>query len=91
MESLDKLRKEAEMNAGAWWTTERVAEGLADIEREISEHYAPIVRCRDCWFFFDTSLRGYRCFRWFSPIDDEYPLPSKINPDGFCAWGERRG
>ena len=45
-----------------------------------------IVRCRDCKrFSLDNSDHDYRsgwwCHRWNTDM---------VNPDGFCAWGERR-
>lgn len=40
-----------------------------------------IVRCRDCkWFHWDDSGR------WCAQS-----LVRRSDPDGFCAWGERRG
>lgn len=35
-----------------------------------------IVRCRDCKRFH-TNTKGFDC--------------PKLEPDGFCAWGERNG
>lgn len=40
-----------------------------------------IVRCRDCNWFFPDDLYGDAC-RWFCREND--------NPDGFCAWGEKK-
>ena len=45
-----------------------------------------IVRCRDCErFAVDQSDHDYRtswwCKRWYTDM---------VEPDGFCAWGERR-
>lgn len=43
-----------------------------------------IVRCRDCAFFRG---KDWRCtsYQWHNC--DESP---EVEPDGFCAWGERR-
>lgn len=43
-----------------------------------------IVRCRDCTFFRG---KDWRCtsYQWHNC--DESP---EVEPDGFCAWGERR-
>lgn len=46
----------------------------------------PVVRCRDCKrFAVDQSDHDYRsgwwCHRWNTDM---------VEPDGFCAWGERR-
>lgn len=37
-----------------------------------------IVRCRDCKFWATEA-------RWFG-----YCIGKKFDPDGFCAWGERK-
>ena len=44
----------------------------------------PIVRCRDCAFFRE---KDWRCtsYQWLNC--DESP---EVEPDGFCAWGDRR-
>lgn len=54
-----------------------------------SEHIAvtlpEIVRCRDCIYFdkYENDEISV-CYRF----DNEQPI---VEPDGFCAWGERRG
>lgn len=40
----------------------------------------PVVRCRDCAF---SIAGGSGCGRWKDFIE--------VAPDGFCAWGERKG
>lgn len=46
-----------------------------------------IVRCRDCRFYVHDP----------DPIDPGWPMMCEwtemdmVIPDGFCAWGERRG
>lgn len=65
---------------------------LVEDEREVYWHMThlpvleDIVRCRDCErFAVDQSDHEYRsgwwCHRWDTDM---------VNPDGFCAWGERR-
>lgn len=50
-----------------------------------------IVRCRDCKHYYETEeyhpQGNYdrRCCKYFDTYDDE------VEPNGFCAWGERRG
>lgn len=39
-----------------------------------------IVRCRDCEHYTHSSW--HRC--------DLYSIAHEVEPDGFCAWGERR-
>ena len=44
----------------------------------------PIVRCRDCRYFDKYPHDEITvCYRF----DNEEPI---VEPDGFCAWGERR-
>lgn len=49
-----------------------------------------IVRCRDCRF---SVYNGERCTVWMRTMkvnDYEYmEMPSKVEPDGYCKWGER--
>ena len=40
-----------------------------------------IVRCRDCAYGIVTEERGYECLKL---------AVQPFEPDGFCAWGERR-
>ena len=49
-----------------------------------------IVRCRDCKHHVDTPKRGCRCYHWMTLDCYENPVPSEVEPNGFCAWGERR-
>ena len=40
-----------------------------------------LVRCRDCKHYTDDEMEYYHyCGSWCEQVD----------PDGFCAWGERR-
>ena len=53
----------------------------------------PVVRCKDC---VHSLKEGTLCmfFAAWAPIagGDEYEkMPALAEPDGFCAWGERRG
>ena len=50
-----------------------------------------IVRCRDCRYATDE---GYGC-KHFSHYEQGASyrwedVPADVEPDGFCAWGERR-
>lgn len=64
--------------------SEYITAWLDDIDMaHVSER---IVRCRDCKrFSLDNSDHDYRsgwwCHRWNTDM---------VEPDGFCAWGERR-
>lgn len=48
-----------------------------------------IVRCRDCKFFkCETDIFPALCRLWLPRnLSKQYG----IEPNGFCAWGERRG
>lgn len=59
----------------------------ADATGERQRDAVEVVRCRDCaCFSVDDSDHDYRsgwwCHRWNTDM---------VKPDGFCAWGERRG
>lgn len=49
-----------------------------------------VVRCRDCKHYYEAEnyhpSGNYvrRCCKYFDTYNDE------VEPDGFCAWGERR-
>ena len=49
----------------------------------------PIVRCRDCKHAITTEDGEHLlCTFWVDRYDqDAFPC---VEPDGFCAWGERR-
>ena len=54
-----------------------------------------IVRCRDCDFSHENALGNLSCCGPLTePWDyynDEPNDGVKVEPDGFCAWGEKRG
>lgn len=52
-----------------------------------------IVRCRDCkhfdckpWMHYNGTVTDFNC--WL--FSDYEGTPVGVEPDGFCAWGERR-
>lgn len=53
-----------------------------------------IVRCRDCDFSHEDELGNLRCHGQLTEPWDYYnDEPSdgvKVEPSGFCAWGERK-
>ena len=51
-------------------------------ERDSAMPITPFVRCRDCTGMVET-WDGYECERF----SGEY---HRCEPDGFCAWGERK-
>ena len=73
--------------------TEFIVAVNGQVPDAIYQRYAgEIVRCRDCKYVTDD---GYGCkffgrreqgasYRW----ED---VPAEVEPDGFCAWGERKG
>lgn len=56
--------------------------------------YVKVVRCKDCKYMFDWAYDRMLCKMWADGgMDDDaknvlYPT---VKPDGFCAWGERKG
>ena len=48
-----------------------------------------IVRCRDCKHY--GSYNGSWCCRTYEPVPGGTCDYQTVEPDGFCAWGERRG
>lgn len=58
-----------------------------EIKAELNAWYVesePIVRCRDCKYY-DRYPNDYVCVCY--RFDNEQPI---VEPDGFCAWGERK-
>lgn len=55
------------------------------------EDHEPIVRCRDCKWYRETTFFYYtskQCTRTcWAGNTDRY---TDVSPDGFCAWGERK-
>lgn len=45
-----------------------------------------VIRCRDCEKFETVDCAVYRALRADSRIDSK----GMFNPNGFCAWAERR-
>ena len=62
-----------------WGDFEKVANGVKVAYMDAPE---PIVRCRDCIGLVET-WDGWEC----EQFSGEY---HRAEPDGFCAWGERR-
>ena len=68
--------------------SEYITAWLDDIDMaHVSEE---IVRCKKCKFLFENPI-----FKWFEckrpmPCGDQLYILPKVEPDGFCAWGERR-
>lgn len=65
--------------------TEYITEWFWDERRNApnQDQREEIVRCRDCIGLVET-WDGWECERF----SGEY---HRAEPDGFCAWGERRG
>ena len=69
--------------------SERTSDSDATAERRGDAVEA--VRCRDCKYVTDE---GYGC-KYFSHYEQGASyrwedVPAEVDPDGFCAWGERR-
>lgn len=50
--------------------------------REIPE----IVRCRDCKYHVENDT----LFSFYNGTCDWWAESPKVDPDGFCSWGERK-
>ena len=46
-----------------------------------------IIRCRDCAYIFNHEYANGFEYQTCSYFDSEY---AEVEPNGFCAWGERR-
>ena len=61
-----------------------------DVLRQWMPKLTEIVRCRDCRHYYEAEeyhpQGNYKklCCKHFFTFDDE------VNPNGFCAWGERK-
>lgn len=56
---------------------------MDEFEREIkAADYVSVVRCRDCRYYDSSLCNWFEC----SCCGE----PTRVEPDGFCAWGERR-
>lgn len=50
-----------------------------------------VVRCRDCGRAYRRGGGGVYCSRVLQWGSNDRPVPLPVEPNGFCAWGERRG
>lgn len=53
----------------------------------------PVVRCRDCKHFIDMSGTSYPsyCYKHSTfDADGEFDNAFSVEPNKYCAWGERR-
>ena len=62
------------------------------VERPIN-YKEEVIRCRDCKYyenkkFIDYNDNEYEHLCWY--FADYENTPPKVEPDGFCAWGEKR-
>ena len=59
--------------------TAKDADGAEHVIAQL--HYAFVVRCSDCKHWTEDEMEYYHyCGNWCEQVE----------PDGFCAWGERR-
>lgn len=55
--------------------------------------YVKVVRCRDCEHGYEVDGGMYDCLGKLTTEWDYYndePRQNLVEPDGFCAWSERR-
>lgn len=67
---------------------------LDDDWNTVLDQCQPIVRCRDCKHCREHDMRAYGgdrdqllCHHFSMSSGAGWP----VEPDGFCAWGERKG
>ena len=63
------------------------------IERIPSVDAVPVIRCRDCEHFIDMSGTSYPsyCYKHSTfDVDGEFDNAFCVEPNKYCAWGERR-
>ena len=61
-----------------------------EIKAELNAWYVnsePIIRCRDCKHYVHSELLGGDACDLQDDFNEYHWL--KVEPDGFCAWGER--
>lgn len=67
---------------------------LCKIVKEIENgDLVHVVRCRDCEHFIDMSGTSYPsyCYKHTTfDADGEFDNVFSVEPDKYCAWGERR-
>ena len=86
--NLDKRDPDEHDLANQWrldeWPDEIIA--YHQMAQNVTRAYVAPVRCRECkhWIPWakDTKYEKYECWANGEPFDTE--------PDGYCAWGERR-
>lgn len=49
-----------------------------------------VVRCRDCTYGTHGGTECLYFADYLDTVEDAIVLPADVEPDGFCAWGERR-
>lgn len=75
-----------------------ISEYHAELCDAIGYTLEPIVRCRDCKYCAEETRHGLLfnepytvtvcdCEQWST---SSLKPPHTVNPDGFCAWGERK-
>lgn len=55
--------------------------GCEHVNRQTAKEREKIVRCKDCEHFENNEASGLH-YCWLFDTD------TRVNPDGFCAWGE---
>lgn len=83
-----------EAEAVAAWNTRAEFDGIPMTEENMAAHgWAKVVRCRDCRYAIDLCDGTIDCTGPLTTGWDYYndePQQNIVEPDGFCAWGERK-
>ena len=62
---------------------------VESVVKPCGERREEVVRCRDCGRAYRRG-GGVYCSRVLQWGSNDRPAPLPVDPDGFCAWGERR-
>lgn len=72
---------------GDYRSNQFVRLNMALIEQNGAKLRERIVRCRDCAYICNREYANGLEFHTCSYFDSEH---AEVEPDGFCAWGERK-
>ena len=98
MSILDEIKERIAYQLGYWEDEPsaihmRLSAGIVSGDGKVEERAeVPLITCKDCKH---SQKDGTLCnlFASYAPISggDEYDeVPADVEPDGFCAWAERR-
>lgn len=69
-----------------------MSEYIINVEKLEIDRQKPIVRCKDCANAIELVDGRFDCHGYLVEVWDYYfdePKQNIVEPNGFCAWGER--